>query len=105
MKFWDEGGCSKRGTLSIFNNCNTIRNSSSGSVFTSQHSGQQRQCRGCWSSYITDADAGAERINTMPDNAARTLNAGERRVIHRDSGEHYCWSGWLKRVIAECSQS
>ncbi|ENU6919914.1 hypothetical protein ACR31I_005167 [Escherichia coli] len=41
----------------------------------------------------------------MPDNAARTLNAGERRVIHRDSGEHYCWSGWLKRVIAECSQS
>lgn len=42
----------------------------------------------------------AELVNAMLDNAVKTLNAGERPMIHSGRGGHYRWPGWLERVNA-----
>jgi len=40
----------------------------------------------------------AEMVNVMLDMATKTLNNGERPIIHSDRGCHYRWPGWLERI-------
>ncbi len=42
----------------------------------------------------------AELVNAMLDNAVKTLNAGERPMIHSGRGGHYRWPGWLAGWLA-----
>lgn len=40
----------------------------------------------------------AELVNSMLDNAIRTLNPNEHPLVHSDRGCHYRWSGWIERM-------
>ncbi len=40
----------------------------------------------------------AELVNTMLDNAIRTLKESEHPIIHSDRGAHYRWPGWIERM-------
>ncbi|GAA0218001.1 hypothetical protein GCM10009125_03670 [Castellaniella daejeonensis] len=40
----------------------------------------------------------ASLVNTMLDNAVRTLQPNEYPVIHSDRGAYYRWPGWIQRT-------
>lgn len=37
-------------------------------------------------------------VNSMLDDAAKLLSAGEKPIIHSDRGVHYRWPGWIDRM-------
>jgi len=40
----------------------------------------------------------AELVNTMLENAIKTLSETEHPVVHSDRGCHYRWPGWIERM-------
>jgi transposase InsO family protein len=50
-------------------------------------------------SWIIGTRPNAELVNTMLDEAIKTVaNSNKRPVVHSDRGAHYRWPGWLARI-------
>jgi len=49
-------------------------------------------------SWTMSTSPNAELVNSMLDNATKTLKQGKCPIIHSDRGGHYRWPGWIART-------
>lgn len=49
-------------------------------------------------SWTIGVSPSAELVNTMLEEAVRTLKEGEHPTVHSDRGCHYRWPGWIERM-------
>lgn len=49
-------------------------------------------------SWNVDTNPNSILVNTMLDNAVKSLKPNERPIVHSDRGCHYRWPGWIERM-------